>query len=488
MVDRATLHLIIGLLETVLPDYDARKTQFDLLFYGVANRPDVDLSGPPRETVTRLVMALDAYGQLPSGQQALAALLEQMRGLFGADKQALIDDLIRRIGDATATGLRIAAARVDPPLPPPPTVASPKTVKSQRRLEAAMPAETPAHAKTEVRVKVSLPESGGLRDELPVKARSGQLIEKQDVMPATFQFEFRRNAAGELLPGIVCVEIDSDEFTVNTRPADQGECADGLTELEIPPEADSQTLIIFLTAKADAPPGVARVRVSLFYNGKRIAQTAVTTTLRAVEATPNAGMWVLQQLMMQLQGQAGGVAPGFPAVGPAPIPQPIPPQPIPPRTRDLPLPSPEPEPDAGMIDDMPLRAPDYGADRESSKADESRPALSKPLGGTDIDTYLQQWKDLNPTSPAFSLQTMLPTPPMSVQRSSRMPLRALAAVIVMLLGVMVVLLGQPGGQGGTGIETATPYVTAIAPTLTPTPSLTPTPTQTPTATPTPTNE
>ncbi len=331
-----------------------------------------------------------------------------------------------------------------------------------------MPAETPPRAKTEVRVKVSLPESGGLRDELPVKARSGQLIEKQDVMPATFQFEFQRNAAGELLSGIVCVEIDSDEFTVNTRPADQGECADGLTELEIPPEADSQTLIIFLTAKADAPPGVARVRVSLFHNGKRIAQTAVTTTLRAVEATPNAGMWVLQQLMMQLQGQAGGTGTsgttsGFPAIGPTPIPQPLPPQPIAPNIRDLPRLSPAPEEPTSTVDDRITRAPDYGAD---------------PGGNTGV--YRPQSPRLSYSSPVM--------PPQGRTKSRRLPLRALTVVIVMLLGVMVVLLGQPGRQGGTGIETAPPYMTAIAPTLTPPPSLTPTPTQTPTATPTPTNE
>lgn len=489
MVNRATLNLIIGLLEPVLQDYDARKTQFDLLFYGVANRPDIDLAGPPRETVTRLVIALDAYGQLPSGQQALAALLEQMRGLFGADKQALIDDLIRRIGDDTKVGLRIAATPAEPPLS-----ALPKTVRSQRRLEAAMPAETPPRAKTEIRVKVSLPESGGLRDELPVKARSGQLIEQQDVMPATFQFEFRRNAAGELLPGVVCVEIESDEFTVNSRPADQGGCAEGLTELEIPPDADSQTVIIFLTAKADAPPGLSRIRVSLFYNGKRIAQTAVTTTLTAATAPDaGAGLWALQQLMMQMQGQVpggavtGGLAPGspapiggFPAVGPAPIPQPIV-RPITPTIRDLPLPTPEPEQSTGILDDVIARGPDYGADRESSKANEPGPVLSKPFGGAEsgfdtgiIDFFMRPTGSPPQSSPATFAQ--------GLEKSRRVPLRALAAVIVMLFGVVMLL------SGGTFLETP-PSATSVASTPMPNPTLTvtPTPTPTPSQTPTPTN-
>jgi len=114
---RAILNAIITLLEPHLDNESKRDTQFKLLMFGEPRKPDVDLSGPPHQAVSNLIMALDQFGKLANGKYSLVALLEQLRNRFGANQQPYIDALIQQVNQmGPAPRSRI----VTPSVPKPP--------------------------------------------------------------------------------------------------------------------------------------------------------------------------------------------------------------------------------------------------------------------------------------------------------------------------------------------------------------------------------
>jgi formylglycine-generating enzyme required for sulfatase activity len=82
---------IIDFLVPLLNDEGKRQMHIELLFAGESRRPDINLHGGPRETTTRIVLALETY-QIEQGKPALVDLLQQVTYDVGVDHQALIEE------------------------------------------------------------------------------------------------------------------------------------------------------------------------------------------------------------------------------------------------------------------------------------------------------------------------------------------------------------------------------------------------------------
>lgn len=150
----------------------------------------------------------------------------------------------------------------------------------ERRLEAAMPAETAQGAATEVRVKVSLADSKGLRGELPARLQSGDEIKKSDTKKTTFPMTFPVDKTGRPLPATLCLEVASQHFDVGFATYPESPCGYQRAEIELLPEFDSRTVIFTLTPGGDSPyVGTSRVMVTVFYRGQPIAELRLATII-----------------------------------------------------------------------------------------------------------------------------------------------------------------------------------------------------------------
>ncbi|MCC6975533.1 MAG: SUMF1/EgtB/PvdO family nonheme iron enzyme [Anaerolineae bacterium] len=159
---------------------------------------------------------------------------------------------------------------------------APETSFRDRRLEAAMPKQTRQQARTEVWVKVVLPDSLGLKNELPAMVESGDIIEKSDVRANQFTIQFRRDKEGDLQPIKVCLEVKSPDFEVSFDREKSRVCNEHQAEIELHPGADSRTFVFYLTPHPNLI-GRARVNVSLYVQGMRkVTEISVSTELVAV--------------------------------------------------------------------------------------------------------------------------------------------------------------------------------------------------------------
>jgi hypothetical protein len=177
---------------------------------------------------------------------------------------------------AGARGVELAQKDVER-LPPP--IEDTRT----RRLETAMPRQSQRGQRTEVRVKVSLPDSPGLRGELPDITEFGDEIRKEDVRDTGFPLSFPTDSSGRPLPVALCVQVISDHYTAHYPP---NACGDGGAELEVPPVHDSRTVIFALTPTDSAFVGRASLTVRILRQGKVIAENVIST--RVVEQVAEA--------------------------------------------------------------------------------------------------------------------------------------------------------------------------------------------------------
>ncbi|GAB4545145.1 MAG: hypothetical protein OHK0023_02990 [Anaerolineae bacterium] len=187
------------------------------------------------------------------------------------DIEKLLKDLATPESEASMPSARIGAT-VSPALT--------KKVRAERRLEAAMPKQTRLNTDSEVWVKVSLPESAGLRAELPAEIPSGDVIEKRDVRASTFPIEFKRNKDGELQPVTTCLEATCDLFEVQARTGRSRTCGENQVELEVLPEADTRTVVLTLLPKPNQVIGKrARVTITLYRGEKILSEVSVNTEI-----------------------------------------------------------------------------------------------------------------------------------------------------------------------------------------------------------------
>ncbi|MBK8020539.1 MAG: toll/interleukin-1 receptor domain-containing protein [Chloroflexi bacterium] len=144
-----------------------------------------------------------------------------------------------------------------------------------RLLEAAMPAETRSGGDSEMWAKISLPDSAGLRAELPAMVPSGDVIQKGDARTTSFPFRFPTDPrTGEKLPVQMTLKASSADFSIRSPGGDEFEI------VELPPDTDSRTVIFTLFHKPGGRvTGRARLFLDLIYENRVIAQISVSTQL-----------------------------------------------------------------------------------------------------------------------------------------------------------------------------------------------------------------
>ncbi|GEM_PF-1790675 len=177
----------------------------------------------------------------------------------------------------------------------------------RRLLESAMPAETVSGGDTELWAKISLPDSAGLREELPAVVPSGDVIQKGDARTTSFPFKFPVDPkTGERLPAQVTLKASSADFAIRSPGGDDAEI------VELPPDSDSRTVIFTLIPKPGGRiSGRARVLIDLFYENKVIAQISCSTLLveQATRNVPNVAQWALWSVPVgTTSASAGGYA------------------------------------------------------------------------------------------------------------------------------------------------------------------------------------
>ncbi len=148
-----------------------------------------------------------------------------------------------------------------------------------------MPTETKTASETEVWAKISLPNSDGLRGELPATVPSGDVIQKDDARVSTFPIRFPVDPVTGLRQSAqVRLKVTSGDFSI--VGGDQ-------VEVELPPDADSRTVIFTLEPLPTArTSGRSRIFIDLLYENKTVAQVSVSTQIVArVSAAVAAWGW-----------------------------------------------------------------------------------------------------------------------------------------------------------------------------------------------------
>lgn len=241
------------------------------------------------------------------GKRIIPVLLEAKTDLPNQlERIQYVDFTQGPTGDAVARlmgGLHMLSPAQVPTAPSEP-IGNPSRVENddgQRRLlEVAMPACTKLKTETKLKLKISLPDSPGLRAELPEVLPSGDIIQQGDVRPSNFRLHFlAQRKTGRLLPAEVCIKIVSDAFDVEAIGAQSNSCTLGQFHIVVPPNDDSRTLNFALTPKDAQEQGSASVFILVYQNERLVAETYVETQLvRSMSEHPICGNWRLQSAML----------------------------------------------------------------------------------------------------------------------------------------------------------------------------------------------
>lgn len=93
-MDKHRFDRIVQILLPEMGDTGARQALVESALYGASILQRIEWGGAARTFTVRLVRLLHDYGEVAPGKPALVALLEEVRGQVGADKQTQIDALI----------------------------------------------------------------------------------------------------------------------------------------------------------------------------------------------------------------------------------------------------------------------------------------------------------------------------------------------------------------------------------------------------------
>ncbi len=145
------------------------------------------------------------------------------------------------------------------------------SIESKRRFEAAMPEKSKVGQRTEIRVMVALPDSPGLRAQLPAFTDAGDVIAKKDVIGNDAPLEFPINSAtGEPLPINIFIAVNAPDFDIEQATKN----------ISISPKFDSGTITFFLTPRLRQKLG--RVIVELFKDEQRTILVSSLTLITEV--------------------------------------------------------------------------------------------------------------------------------------------------------------------------------------------------------------
>ncbi|MFN0087066.1 MAG: TIR domain-containing protein, partial [Blastocatellia bacterium] len=112
MLTKDRFDKIVELLLPEMVEVQARKALVEGALYGCVVLQKITWEGPARAFTVQLVRTLDAFGDIEPGRLAVAALLEEVRGLVGASQQAEIASLLAGIStQAASPDLKMPAKR-----------------------------------------------------------------------------------------------------------------------------------------------------------------------------------------------------------------------------------------------------------------------------------------------------------------------------------------------------------------------------------------
>ena len=168
-----------------------------------------------------------------------------------------------------------------------------------RNLETAMPACTQIGTTSKLKVKISLPDSLGLKDELPEILPSGDRIQGGDVQSNNLKIKFPVDKqTGQILNGEVCIKVESNYFDAHPLMRTSVSCETDQYPIIIPVDDDSYTLDFILIPKQGIQRiGLAEVYVHVFQNGEHIVSTYVETRLvNSMDDSSDCGNWRLRMM------------------------------------------------------------------------------------------------------------------------------------------------------------------------------------------------
>ena len=93
-MDKPLYDRIVGMLLPEMDDATARKAWVESALYGSPVLHSIQWEGAARPFTLRLIRVLDEYGEIAPGIPAMVALLEDVKGQVGSDRQAQIVQLI----------------------------------------------------------------------------------------------------------------------------------------------------------------------------------------------------------------------------------------------------------------------------------------------------------------------------------------------------------------------------------------------------------
>ena len=113
----------------------------------------------------------------------------------------------------------------------------PETELQERALDAAIPGTVSVGSSADLLVMVRRTSSAGLRAVLRVD--DTYEVSEQDVRSKPFQMEFSRNERNQLVPEVLTVRIESNDFDVPVAGK----------QIAVPPEGDSDTCVFLVSAR-----------------------------------------------------------------------------------------------------------------------------------------------------------------------------------------------------------------------------------------------
>ncbi len=93
-MDKPLYDRIVGMLLPEMDDSTERKAWVESALYGSPVLHSIQWEGAARPFTLRLIRVLDEYGEIAPGIPAMVALLEDVKGQVGSDRQAQIVQLI----------------------------------------------------------------------------------------------------------------------------------------------------------------------------------------------------------------------------------------------------------------------------------------------------------------------------------------------------------------------------------------------------------
>jgi hypothetical protein len=171
----------------------------------------------------------------------------------------------------------------------------PDTELQERAVDAAMPSTVPVGSSAALLVMVRRTTSSGLRAVLRVD--DAYEIYEKDVRSKAFQMEFSRNERDQLVPEVLTVRIESNDFDVP--------CAG--KQIAVPPHGDSDTCVFLVAARH---PGRLQLLVEVLHEHVTVASHLLRMSAAELAPAHEPALYVLAVLPLTVYARHARQSPG----------------------------------------------------------------------------------------------------------------------------------------------------------------------------------